>query len=76
MKKLDVLAAVLLVVGGLNWGLVGLFEFDLVATLFGEVPLIMKTVYALVGIAAVYQVAGLPWIQRRWNVSSRLVPAG
>jgi len=45
MKKLDVLAAVLLIVGGLNWGLVGLFEFDLVATLFGGIPLIMKAVY-------------------------------
>jgi len=75
MKKLDVAAAALLVVGGLNWGLVGLFQLDLVATLFGSVPLISTAVYALVGLAALYQVAGLPWIQRRWNVSSRLAPA-
>jgi uncharacterized membrane protein YuzA (DUF378 family) len=75
MKKLDVIAAALLVVGGLNWGLVGLFQLDLVATLFGGVPLISTAVYALVGLAALYQVAGMPWIQRRWNVSPRLAPA-
>ena len=75
MKKLDVIAAALLVVGGLNWGLIGLFQLDLVATLFGSVPLISAAAYALVGLAALYQVAGLPWIQRRWNVSSRLAPA-
>jgi uncharacterized membrane protein YuzA (DUF378 family) len=55
MKKIDVLAAVLLVVGGLNWGLWGLMKFDLVATLLGGVPALMNTVYILVGAAAVYQ---------------------
>lgn len=66
MKSLDVVAAVLLVVGGLNWGLVGLFGFDLVATLFGEMTGLSRLVYGLVGISAVYQ--GLSWkaIQRRW----------
>jgi uncharacterized membrane protein YuzA (DUF378 family) len=54
---------------------VGLFQLDLVATLFGGVPLISMAVYALVGLAALYQVAGLRWIQRRWNVSPRLAPA-
>jgi uncharacterized membrane protein YuzA (DUF378 family) len=76
MKTFDVIAAVLLVVGGLNWGLVGLFDFDLVATLFGSVPFIATIVYALVGVAALYQIAGLRWIQKRWNVSPRLATAG
>jgi uncharacterized membrane protein YuzA (DUF378 family) len=76
MKTFDVIAAVLLVVGGLNWGLVGLFDFDLVATLFGSVPVFSTIVYALVGVAALYQIAGLRWIQKRWNVSPRLAPAG
>ena len=71
MKKIDVIAAALLVVGGLNWGLFGLFQLDLVATLFGGVPLIATVVYALVGASALYQVASLVWIQRRWNVSPR-----
>ena len=75
MKSLDVIAAVLLVVGGLNWGLVGLFGFDLVATLAGPAPAIASIVYVLVGVAALYQLAGLPWIQARWNVSPRLAAA-
>lgn len=67
MKSFDILAAVLLVVGGLNWGLVGLFEFDLVATIFGgSSALLAKIVYIVVGLAAVNQ--GVMWkaIQRRW----------
>ncbi|MCB9844950.1 MAG: DUF378 domain-containing protein [Phycisphaeraceae bacterium] len=56
MKPLDLIALVLLVVGGLNWGLWGALEFDLVATLFGgnTAPL-AKIVYILVGVAAVYK---------------------
>lgn len=66
MKTLDIVVAVLLVVGGLNWGLVGFAGFDLVAGLFGEMSLLSRTVYGLVGLSAVYQ--GLQWkaIQRRW----------
>lgn len=75
MKTLDIVAAVLLVVGGLNWGLVGLAQFDLVDALFGSVPALARTVYVLVGLAAVYQVAGLKAIQRRWSVSPRMAPA-
>ena len=66
MKTLDVIAAVLLVVGGLNWGLWGVFQFDLVATLLGGVPVLMNAVYALVGVAAVYQALGWKKIQLRW----------
>lgn len=69
MKTLDVIAGVLLVVGGLNWGLVGLFDFDLVAGLFGASNPLSRLVYVLVGTAAVYQAATLPLIQRRWGVS-------
>ena len=66
MKTLDVTVAILLVVGGLNWGLVGLFGFDLVAALFGQMSVMSRIVYVLVGLAAVYQ--GLSWrsIQQRW----------
>ncbi len=47
-------AFVLLIVGGLNWGLVGLFQFDLVAAIFGVGSLISNIVYILVGLSAVY----------------------
>lgn len=66
MKKLDVVAAVLLVVGGLNWGLVGTAGFDLVATLFGPMSPLSRIVYLLVGAAALYQAAQWKGIQRRW----------
>ena len=66
MKKLDVLAAVLLVVGGLNWGLVGAANFDLVATLFGSLSPLSRVVYLLVGLSAVYQALQWRGIQRRW----------
>lgn len=69
MKTLDVLAAALLVIGGLNWGLVGLADFDLVAAVFGPMSAPSRLVYALVGFAALYQAALLPVIQRRWGVS-------
>ncbi len=57
MKQLNVfdwVALVLVVVGGLNWGLVGIFNFDLVATIFGTMSVLARAVYALVGISAVY----------------------
>jgi uncharacterized membrane protein YuzA (DUF378 family) len=67
MKTLDIIAAVLLVVGGLNWGLWGLFKFDLVAALLGGVPALMNAVYVVVGLAAVYQALGWKRIQMRWQ---------
>ncbi|MBP6913401.1 MAG: DUF378 domain-containing protein [Candidatus Levybacteria bacterium] len=54
MKVLTMVAFVLLIVGGLNWGLVGLFQFDLVAAIFGVGSLISNIVYILVGLSAVY----------------------
>jgi uncharacterized protein len=66
MKSIDVLIAVLLVVGGLNWGLVGIFHFDLVGTIFGDMSTLSRIVYGVVGIAAVYQALGWKSIQRRW----------
>ena len=70
MKKLDVTAAILLVVGGLNWGLVGLFGFDLVAAIFGgQSASLARVVYSLVGLCAVYQALTWKSIQRRWDPS-------
>ena len=50
---LDWIALVLVIIGGLNWGLVGLFKFDLVATIFGD-SIIATIVYVLVGVSAIY----------------------
>lgn len=55
MKGLNLLAVILLVVGGLNWGLVGTTGFDLVRAIFGDMTLLSRLVYTLVGVAAVYR---------------------
>jgi uncharacterized membrane protein YuzA (DUF378 family) len=47
---------ILVIVGGLNWGLVGIFGFDLVAAIFGAMSIISRIVYTLVGVAAVYMI--------------------
>jgi len=54
MKLAWWIAFILLVVGGLNWGLVGLFRFDLVASIFGEMSALSRIIYTLVGLSAVY----------------------
>lgn len=54
LSILDIVALVLVIVGGVNWGLVGVAEFDLVATLFGPMSVLSKIVYSLVGLSAVY----------------------
>ena len=68
MRNLDVVVAILLVIGGLNWGMVGLLDFDLVSYLFSGYPVVQNTVYILVGLSAVYQVVSLKAIQARWYV--------
>jgi hypothetical protein len=54
MTTMNWIALILLIIGGLNWLLVGLFEFDLVAALFGEMTVLARIVYILVGVAAIY----------------------
>jgi uncharacterized membrane protein YuzA (DUF378 family) len=63
MRPLDIVAAVLVIVGALNWGLVGAADFNLVAVLFGT-SVIASIVYVLVGLAGVYQII-------RWATSQR-----
>ncbi len=54
LSTLDWLALILLIVGGLNWLLVGLFNFDLVASIFGSMSTVSNIVYVVVGLATVY----------------------
>lgn len=65
MKKLDIAATALLVIGGLNWGVVGLTGSDLVGALFGELSPLSRAVYLVVGLAAVYEAVQWKAIQRR-----------
>ena len=59
MPVINKITLLLLIVGGLNWGLVGLFGFDLVAALFGEMSMLSRIVYSLVGASALWQLIPL-----------------
>jgi uncharacterized membrane protein YuzA (DUF378 family) len=71
MRKLDVIAAALVIIGALNWGLAGAFHLDLVAAVFGmrfgETSALSSVVYSLVGLAGLYQALAWKSIQRRWH---------
>ena len=71
MKRVDVIAAALVIIGALNWGLAGTIHLDLVAALFGmkfgETSALSAVVYSLVGLAGLYQALTWRAIQRRWN---------
>ena len=71
-KIIDMIAMSLIVVGGLNWGLVGFFDFDLVAFLFGEMGVASRIIYTLVGISAVYHLSTFKAVQRRWECNTKL----
>ena len=80
MKKLDILAASLVLIGGLNWGLVAIAEFDLVAWVFGgmdfgETNAASRVVYGLVGLAALYGIASLLTAGRRTDGRTATVGA-
>ena len=66
MKFIDVIAAILLVIGGLNWGLV-FFNFNAVEWLFGAYPEVVKAIYGLVGLSAIWQIFQWKAIQHRWH---------
>lgn len=51
---LDIVALILIIIGSINWGLIGFFRFDLIASLFGQLSAISRIIYAIVGIAGIY----------------------
>jgi len=73
MKPLEWICALLLVAGGLNWALWGLFEVDLFAmALGGSSAIITKAVYALIGLAALYQMMNIFGLQKNTGMSHRV----
>lgn len=71
LRTIDTIALVLVLIGAINWGLVGLFEFDLVAAIFGEMTVLSRIIYTLVGAAGVYTLVALPSMPRRWSLPAR-----
>ncbi len=68
MKTLDMVVYVLLLIGALSWGLVGLFDFNIVAAIFGEMAPISRILYVIVGLAALYDIVAIKTIWKRWDV--------
>ncbi|MBI2046080.1 MAG: DUF378 domain-containing protein [Parcubacteria group bacterium] len=60
LSAIDWIALVLVIIGGINWGLVGFFNFDLVATLFGSASVLSRIIYDLVGLSAIYLIFVAP----------------
>ena len=56
MKTRHIITAIFLIIGGLNWGLVGAFNFDIVAAIFGAGELITRIIYIIIGLAAIYKI--------------------
>lgn len=54
MKALDITALILVIIGAINWGLIGFFQFDLVASIFGDMTMFSRVIYSLVGIGGLY----------------------
>jgi len=61
MRVINLITQLLVIVGGLNWGLVGLFDFNLVAAIFGDMSALTRLIYVLVGISAVWQI--IPFVR-------------
>lgn len=59
MRFLDTLALLLVIIGAVNWGLIGFFDFNLVSALFGEMTAFSRIIYSLVGIAGLYSLSFL-----------------
>lgn len=57
MKGLDYTILTIIIIGAVNWGLIGFFDFDLVSTLFGQMSLLTRIVYAVVGIGGLYAIS-------------------
>lgn len=57
MRALKIISYILVIIGALNWGLVGLFNFDLVALIFGDMSLLARIVYIAVGVSAIVSIA-------------------
>ena len=54
MKVIDKIALVLMIIGAINWGLIAIFNFDLVATIFGDMTILSRIVYGLVGVSGLW----------------------
>ena len=57
MKAVDIIALILIIIGAINWGLIGFFQFDLVAAIFGDMTMFSRIIYAIIGICGLYAIS-------------------
>lgn len=57
MKALDTIALLLIIIGAINWGLIGFFQFDLVANIFGDMSVFSRIIYSIIGIFGLYSLS-------------------
>ncbi len=67
MKIFDLITFVLVIIGGLNWGLLGLFSFDLITFFFGGISALNRMIYILIGLSALYYAIAFRAILQRWR---------
>lgn len=73
MRTLNAIVLTLVIVGALNWGLVGAFNFNLVSAIFGTDTVASRVIYLLVGLAGLYSLSLYPLVVRLWR-ESRVTP--
>lgn len=57
MKFINIIALLLVIIGAINWGLIGFFQFDLVATIFGDMSIFSRIIYSIIGICGLYSIS-------------------
>lgn len=57
MKTIDYIALVLVIIGAVNWALIGIFQLDLVRVIFGDMSILSRTIYTIVGICGLYAIS-------------------
>ncbi len=67
MKTFDLITFVLVIIGGLNWGLLGIFSFDLITFIFGDISALNRVIYILIGLSALYYAIAFRAILQRWR---------
>ncbi len=67
MRSIDVVTLFLIVLGALNWGLMGILSFDLFATIFGHMTVLTRIMYTLIGFAGLYQLSQFKIMHGKWG---------
>lgn len=68
MKILDILTGIILIIGGLNWGLMAFIDFNLIAWIFRDMNILTRVIFLVIGLSALYQLVFWKQIRQRWCI--------